>query len=137
MNVNLRDRNNEFAAPFANESILLDDFVLQIPGQNEQKVGLRLANPFRRENRNVRSRQEPPVLIWIAVDGVIQKIRAYGAIIQERVAFAGRAIAGDLLAAALCLNEKIQQFALGLFHLLSKALVSIQAQITGGYFAVA
>ena len=45
---NLRNRNHKSAAPLPNIAILGDDFVFQVPGQNEKKIRLRFSNVFRR-----------------------------------------------------------------------------------------
>ena len=49
-------------------------------------------NALGREDRDMGSRQKAPVLIGIAVDRVVEEVAADSAIVQERVAFARRAI---------------------------------------------
>src|SRR6185437_16197003 len=47
-----------------------------------------------------------------AVDGEVEEIAADAAIIEERVAFARRAVAGDRLAPALGVDEEVEKAAL-------------------------
>src|SRR6266853_2431429 len=96
MNLHLRNRHNKFPAPLANKRILLDDFVFQIPWEDEQKVRLRLPDPLRRKNRHVRPRQESAVFVRIAIDGVIEEIRSNRAVIQKCVSLPRRSVPRDL-----------------------------------------
>ena len=57
------------------------------------------------------------LLVGIAIDSVIQEIGADAAIVEQGVAFARCAVAGDLLAFALHADQKLQQLALGFLHL--------------------
>ena len=75
------------------------------------------------------------MLVRIAVHGVIQEIRANAAVIQQRVPFAGRAVAGDRLARALGFDQKFQQRALRLLHLLGKCAVGFMPVIPAAFFA--
>src|SRR6266851_8484828 len=109
MNLHLRDGHDEFATPFANETVLLDDLVFQVPGKDQQEIRLRLPNPIRRINRDVRAGQESAMLVGIAVHGIVEKISSDSAVIQQRIAFAWRPIPRDLFPAAFRLNQEFEQ----------------------------
>src|SRR5579872_1999995 len=79
--VNLGNGNDETAAPLANIGKLIHYFGLQVPGQNQHVVRLRLPDSVRRKNGNVRTRKELVMLIRIEVDGIVQKIRPDPAVI--------------------------------------------------------
>src|SRR5579859_8184948 len=88
-----RDRYDELAAPRADARHLLDDLVFEVPGQHEHVVGLRLENPLRRVDRHAHSRDEPALLMWTAVDGVREQVRADAAIVEQRGGLCGCAVA--------------------------------------------
>ena len=48
--------------------------VLQVPRQDQHVVGPRLANALGRKDRDVGARQELPVLVGVAVDGVVEEV---------------------------------------------------------------
>src|SRR5580704_8467024 len=100
------DGDYELAAPLADEGILLDDFVLQVPRQDEKIIRFGFLNALRLIDGNVRAGQESAVFVGIAVDGVIEEIGANAAVIQERVAFSGGAVAGDGFSFAFCFDQK-------------------------------
>src|ERR1700730_4909350 len=120
VNLYFRDRHNELAAPVPNECVLLHDFLLEIPRENEQAIRLCAANLIRRIDGDARSGQEFAVLMRIAIDGVVDEVGADGAIIQQGVALARRAVASDVFSAALGLDEEFEQLALGFLHLIGK-----------------
>src|ERR1700723_3776483 len=64
------DGDYELAAPLADEGILLDDFVFQVPGQNEKIIGLGFLDALRLVDGNVSAGKESAVLVGIAVYGV-------------------------------------------------------------------
>src|SRR6266478_5326243 len=135
MNLYLGNRNDELPAPLANKRVLLDDFVLQIPGKNQQKVRLRLPDAIWRKNRNMRPRQESAVLVRISVHGVIQEIRADRAVIQQSIALPRRSISRDLFPIAFRGNQKLQQLPLRFLHLLRKTRIPLQARGSGRFFS--
>src|SRR6266478_9627767 len=75
MDVYFGNGHNEFASPLANKSILLDDFVLEVPRKNEQIVGRCFPDALRWKDRNMCARQKPAVLIRIPINRVVQEIR--------------------------------------------------------------
>ncbi len=62
---------------------------------------------------NAAAGEEAALFIGVTVDGVVEKIAADAAVVEQRVSFAGRAVAGDGLAVSLGLDEERQQ---GTFH---------------------
>src|SRR5262249_56782222 len=56
-------------------------------------------------------------LVRVAVDREIEEIAADAAVVEEGVALAGRAVAGDALSRALRRDEQLEKLALGLPHL--------------------
>src|SRR5882724_6472708 len=64
----LGHRNDVFAAPCAHMLHLLHDLQLEIPGQDEEIVRLRLIHRGGRQDRYMRARRELTVLVDVAVD---------------------------------------------------------------------
>ena len=58
----LGNGNDETAAPFPNKLQLLHDFVFQVPGKNDDVIGLGFANAVRMINRNVTAGRKRPCL---------------------------------------------------------------------------
>ena len=77
---------------------LRDDLVLQVPGQDQDVVGLGLVDRLDRLDRNVHARREAAVLVGIAVDREVEEVGADAAVVEQRVALARRAVAADRLA---------------------------------------
>ena len=119
-NVSDRDRHDQLRAPLARVGELLRDLPREVPGQDHDRVGTRLGDPLRRLDRDVRSRREPPVLVGIPVDGVVEEVRADAAVVEQRVPLAGRAVADDLLAVTPEPDQQIEQRALRLLHVLGE-----------------
>jgi hypothetical protein len=65
------------------------------------------------------------VLVRILVDGVVEKIGANPAVIEQRIPFARRAVAADLLAVALGADQEVQQLPLRPLHLLAEFPVGL------------
>src|SRR5579883_3359875 len=80
------------------------------------------------------ARQILALLVGVAVHGVIQKIRANAAVIEESVSFAGRAIAGDRFPFTLRRDQELQELALRFYHLLAKCQVVLDAGEAGLLF---
>jgi hypothetical protein len=90
---------------------LVDDLVLQVPGKDQDVVGLSLVDRLDRMDRNVHARREAAVLIGVSVDREVEEVGADGAIVEERVALAGRAVAADPLALVLGADQERKQVA--------------------------
>src|SRR5262245_46866480 len=83
------------AAPFTDVRELFDDLVLQIPRQDQHVVRARLLDPLRRKDRDVRAGKKPVVLVRVPVDRVLEEVGADAAVVEQRIALAGRTVAGD------------------------------------------
>src|SRR5262249_31607091 len=102
-------------------SVVLDDFVLQVPRKNQQVIRTRLPYVFWRVDGDPNAREKLPLFVGTAVDDVIHEVGSNAAVIQERVALGGGAVGGNFFSALLGVNEELQELALGLFDLLGKA----------------
>jgi hypothetical protein len=69
-----------------------------VPGQDEHVVG-RSRGSLGREDRDARAGGELALLVGIAVDGVVEEVRADAAVVEQRVALARRAVAAIVLPA--------------------------------------
>ena len=92
---------------------LAHDFGLQVPRQDEQIVGPCLIDGLDRMDGNVHAGREAAVLIRIAIDREVEEILADAAIVEQRVALPGRAVAADPLALSLQVDQRGEQIA---FH---------------------
>ena len=61
--------------------------------------------------------QEPALLVRVAVDRVVEQVGADPAVVEQRVALARRAVAGDALALAPLGDQELEQAPLGLLDL--------------------
>ena len=93
-------------APLPDVGELLGELVAQVPGQDQHVVGLVLGDPLRREDRDPGAGGEPAVLVGVAVDRVRQQVGPDAAVVEQRVALAGGAVADHLLARAARVDEK-------------------------------
>ena len=84
----LRDRHHELPPQSGCRRHLLHDLVLQVPGQDEDVVRPGLRDPVGGEDRDVRARQELPLLVRVAVDRVVEEVRPDAAVVEQRVALA-------------------------------------------------
>ena len=98
----------ELASPRTNLLHLLDDLRFEIPRQDEDVVWLQRIDRLRRPDRQSGAGQEEALFVGRAIDGEFQKVRAYSAVVEQRVAFGGRAIADDRLPFALQADEQRQ-----------------------------
>src|SRR5689334_13440091 len=69
----LRNWNNETASPPADIGHLLNNFILQVPGKDQNIVRFGLANLVRMANRDVRPRQKHVLFVRADVHSVSQK----------------------------------------------------------------
>ena len=121
-------------APLTCVCELAHDLVLQVPRQDEDLIGLRLGDPLGRVHRDVRTRQEAPVLIGVAIHRVLQQIRADSAVVEQGVALGRGAITHDLLAIALAAEQEGQEVVLDLVSDVLEAAVVAHVQHPGGGF---
>src|SRR5260221_14033708 len=78
------------------------------------------------EDRDMRARQELALLVRAAIHRVIDEIAAYAAVVEQRIALRGRAVADDRLASSLGFDEELEQLAFGALHPLRKAQIGAQ-----------
>src|SRR5712692_234609 len=86
IDLDIGNRNEKLTAPTPDERKLFHDFVLEIPGKNQDVVGPRLLNLFRCMNWQMSTGQELPVLVRVPVHGVVEKVGPDTAIVQQGVA---------------------------------------------------
>src|SRR6266566_8544124 len=113
-----RNRHDELSTPLADMRHLSHDLVFEIPRQDQDVVVPGLVDPIGSKNRNVRPGCELSVFVRIAVDGVLEKIGANAAIVQERIALARCAIPGHRSPGTLRVDEKREQPSFRVLHLL-------------------
>ena len=126
--VDLGDGNDEAGPPFADVAHLVDDLVLQVPGQDEDVVGLGLVDGLDRLDRDVHAGREAAVLVGIAVDREVEEVGADAAVVEQRVALARRAVAADASCPAPWRDQERQQVALGAAHLLGEARIGLDLE---------
>src|SRR5437899_1364118 len=97
-------------------SHLLDNLTLQVPRQNEDVVGPGLVDRLHRQDRDMHSRRELAMLMGIAIDGEIEKVRSDPAIVKKRIALAWRTISADPFTLLLDTDEQRQEIPLGPSH---------------------
>ena len=98
--------NDELAAPLRDVGKLLGQFRLEVPRQYEHDVGAILADLRRVVNRNARAWSEATVLVRITVDRVLEQIAANTAVVEQRVALAGRSVSDDPLALGTAVEQE-------------------------------
>src|SRR5215212_224096 len=94
MSHHLEGRNGEYqtAAPLAYIAQLLADLGSEVPRQHEDIVGAIDRDSVRVVDRNVRTRKEPALLVWTAVDRVRDQVRPDAAVVEQRVSLARSAV---------------------------------------------
>ena len=120
-----RDRDDELRAPLRGVGELRADLAREVPGQDHDHVGPRLGDPLGRVDRDVRPRRVLALLVRVPVDRVVEEVRPDAAVVEQRVALAGRAVADDLLALAPQPDQELEQRALRLLDTLGEARGSV------------
>ncbi len=92
---NFGDGDDEFASPLANIRDLAHNLILEIPRQDKHIVGLCLPDHVRMVNGDMCAGEILPLLVCVLVHGVVDEIRPNPAVVEQRVALARGAIAGD------------------------------------------
>ena len=77
-------------------------------------------------DRDVGAGQELALLVGVAVDRELEQVGADAAVVEQRVALAGGAVAGDALAVAAALDQELEQAPLGLLDLRRETGVSLE-----------
>src|SRR5262245_23710661 len=88
-----RNGHDELPSPGADDALLAHDLLFQIPRQDENEVGPGLGYALRRQDRDPCAGREAALLVWIAIHRVVEEIGADAAVVEQRVALAGSAIA--------------------------------------------
>ena len=137
----LNDRNfwdwyYEPGTPAADAGELTHDLVFEVPRQDQHVIGLGFKNPLWRKNRNMGAWQVPAMFVWVAINGIVQKIDADTAIVEQSIALTWRSIAGKRFVAALRLDQEAQQFALSHANPIGESGVSLKPVQAGLTFAV-
>src|SRR5262245_57050883 len=104
-----RDRDDELGPPLARVRQLLEDLVLEVPGEYEDVVGPSFSDPLGSVDRDVRAREEAALLVRVAVDGEVDEVAADPAVVEQRVALTRRSVAGDRLALTLDRREQFEE----------------------------
>src|SRR5215469_8479591 len=132
----LRNGEDQAAAPHADIVKLLADFLPEVPGQHEHVVGFCLLETLRSEDRYAGAWQELALLHRAPVDGVGQQVGADPAVIQQRVALAGGAVTSHRLARLGRVEQEPDEFAFDGEHLAREAGVTRHQVQAGCLFAV-
>ena len=77
---------------------LLHDLILQIPRKDDHVIRFRLPDPIRVIDRDMTTRQEPPLLVRTAIHGEFDQVFADPAVVEQCSALAGCTVAGNFLA---------------------------------------
>ena len=101
----MRDWDDELASPLRDVAHLGNDFVLQVPRQNEKIIWLGFVDGLDRIDRDVHTRRKAAVLVRVSVHGKVKKICANAAVVEQRIAFAGSTIATDPRSLILCIES--------------------------------
>lgn len=99
---------DELSSPFGDVGELFGQLGLEIPGKRENDVGAVLFDLDGVVDRDAGARGEATVLVWIAVDGVLEKIAANAAVVEKRVALAGGSVPDHPFALCTAVEQKTQ-----------------------------
>ena len=105
-------------------------------GQDQEVVGPRLRHVLRRMDREPHARQPRPLLVRVAVDDVVDEVRADPAVVEERRSLRSRAVGGHGLAVPLHADEELEQVALHRPDGLPERLVGLDPVEPGGPLAL-
>src|SRR5262249_3490706 len=105
-NSDFRDWNYKTAAPLSYVGALLDNFVFEIPRQNQKIVAPRLVDSVGRMNWNMCAGKELTLFVGIAIYSIIYKIVPDSAIVEESVPLSRCSVSDDRLVFPLCRNQK-------------------------------
>ena len=122
-NLHFRDRHDEFTACVAIRLLLREDFVSEIPREQQCVIKFEFEQFLRRHNRDVRAGSEAAMFVGAAVGDKIQRVRADAVVIQQRAAFGRRAVSDDALAFLLQLGEQCHEVVFDSTDLIAEAFV--------------
>src|SRR5262245_38772560 len=83
-------RDDQLRAPLGGVPELRGDLRSEIPREDHDRVGPGLRDPLRWMDRDMRAGSEAPVLVRVAVDRVIEEVRADPTVVEQRVPLPGR-----------------------------------------------
>src|SRR5512146_2599194 len=89
------DRDHELSVPLTYIRQLRDNFVFQVPGEDEHIVRLRFPEFFWSKDRDMGTGSKFAMLIGIPVYDVLDEVGAYTAVVQQSVRLAWGTIPGD------------------------------------------
>ena len=91
-----RDRDDDSARPTrACRTSWADDLVLEVPREDQDEVRTGVLERLRMLDRDVGAGQELALLVRVAIDREVEQVGADAAVVEQRVALARRAVAGD------------------------------------------
>src|SRR5437870_8697567 len=106
---NLRNGDNEFAAFFAIGLLLIEDFVGEIPSQQQRVIGHFLEELGGRDDRDMRAGSRASLFVSAAVRDKIESLFSEAKEIQQRASFGRRAVSGNRFSIALQLLQEAYQ----------------------------
>src|SRR5713226_292117 len=77
-----RDRSDEFSAPLADKRHLLHNLTFQVPRKNQEVIGPRFADFIGVVDRNVRAWCKSPLLVGVAIHGIVDEVLPSPTVIQ-------------------------------------------------------
>src|ERR1700744_3690790 len=100
------DRHDEATAPGPDIMQLLNDLRAQIPRQNQHVVGFRALDRIRMEYGYARARGVTTVLVRASIAGVVEKVGADTAVVEQCIALSGGSVTHHPLAGAPGCNQE-------------------------------
>src|SRR4051812_20300258 len=85
----LGDGDDETRAPFPGVRELLHDFLLEVPGEDQDVVRTGFVQALGGVDWDVRAGQELALFVGVAVDREVQEVFSNATIVEQRVALAG------------------------------------------------
>ena len=82
-------------------------------------------------DRKVHPRRVTVMFIWIAINGKIEEISAYAAIVEQCVSFARRTVSANSCSLSLAFDQNGQQLALGAANFVGEGCISVEALMSG------
>src|SRR5262245_9922893 len=89
---------------------LADDFVAQVPREDDDEIGLLDVDPVGGDDRDVAAREKAALLVRAGIrDEANQLIALDPAIVEQGIALGRRAVAGDRLAGRALVAQEFQE----------------------------
>src|SRR5882724_2753687 len=119
----LGNRKNKLPASVPISLLLRQNFLREIPGEQQRVIGPSPGQFSRRDNRQVRSGRESSLLVGAAVRDELNGLAAQPAVIQKRAAFRGSAVGGDGFAGLLQFAQQPAQISFQALRPLGEAII--------------